>query len=238
MSAFFSGGIPMLRSLFFVLIAFSGGSAALAQEEEIAAPSWRLGMHYEELDPPQRTHVRTDKIEVMEIFWYGCSHCNRLETPLKAWLATKPGYVEFIRVPVLWKPARSHARLFYTLQALNRTDLHNQVFDEIFRKGNILASNDEDKAFLLQLEFAKAHGVDPERFKETYHSSLIDGYLKWAEDVGRSYKISGVPSIVVNGRYLSDDDRAGGEENLVELIQYLVTSEYARLNRIRPVALK
>ena len=81
------------------------------------------------------------KVEVNEVFWYGCGHCYALDPALESWKAEKPAYVEFVRVPVIWGPMhRQHAKLYYTLQALRRPDLHSKVFDAIHQQGLQLAA--------------------------------------------------------------------------------------------------
>ena len=77
--------------------------------------------------PPTR-----GKVQVNEVFWYGCGHCYALDPALENWKTSKPDYIEFVRTPVMWGPVhRQHAKIFYTLQALNRADLHAVVFDAI-----------------------------------------------------------------------------------------------------------
>ena len=77
-----------------------------------------------------------------EVFWYGCGHCYALDPTLENWRETKAKYIDFQRIPVIWGPPhRQHAKLFYTLQALGRGDLHAKVFDAIHRDGNMLATN-------------------------------------------------------------------------------------------------
>jgi len=81
-------------------------------------------VNYVPLLPAQPTSVAPGKVEVMEVFWLACPHCYALEPFIKNWLKTKPAYVEFVRVPVMWGPVhRAHARLYYTLDALGRQDV-------------------------------------------------------------------------------------------------------------------
>ena len=94
---------------------------------------------------------------MVEVFWYGCPHCYALEPFIQSWMKNKPEYIQFVRVPVMWGPVhRAHARLFYTLQALGRRDLHQKVFDTIHKRAaTCCSSNDEQATRKLQLDFAE-----------------------------------------------------------------------------------
>src|SRR5215469_5367390 len=105
------------------------GAAAGAQ---LPGGKWQPGVNYDPVVPAQPTSVASGKVEVMEVFWLACPHCYDLEPYLGSWLKTKPGYVEFVRVPVMWKPVhRAHAHLYYTLVALGRQDLIAKAFATI-----------------------------------------------------------------------------------------------------------
>ncbi|MEZ5514895.1 MAG: hypothetical protein R3F58_13580 [Steroidobacteraceae bacterium] len=102
---------------------------------------WKLGTNYLQLSPAQPTGVGPGKVEVVEVFWYGCGHCYQLDPFFESWKKNKPAYIEFVRLPVIWGPVhKQHARLYYTVQTLKRPDLHTKVFDEIHQKGNMLAA--------------------------------------------------------------------------------------------------
>ncbi len=99
------------------------------------------------LGRPQPTSVGPDKVEVSEVFWYGCGHCYALDPALENWKKTKPAYIEFVRIPVIWSPIHvQHARLYYTLQVLGRDDLHPKVFDAIHRDGKQLSAATDEEA--------------------------------------------------------------------------------------------
>src|SRR5579885_1523149 len=102
-------------------------SAALPSSSE-----WKAGVNYDVISPAQPTTVGPGKVEVLEVFWLGCPHCYALEPYIRAWLKTKPAYVDYVRVPVMWGPVhRAHARLFYTLESLGGDDLVEKVFTYI-----------------------------------------------------------------------------------------------------------
>ena len=191
---------------------------------------WQVGKNYQPIVPAQPTNVGPGKIEVVEVFWYGCGHCFALDPFLESWKANKPAYIEFVRVPVMWGPAhKSHARFYYTLVALGRDkDLHVKAFDTIHRANNPLLGNDEESSYKAQLAFAKANGIDEKKFAEAYRSMWVDTKLRQAEDLTKRYRVEGVPMMVVNGKYSTDVGMAGGQSQLVSLINDLAASEKRR----------
>lgn len=214
--------------LALILILGSLVAHAAAPDPNVAHDVWQAGRHYRELIPAQPTHVADGKIEVVEVFWYACWDCSKLEQLLRAWSSRKPADVELVRIPVPWRAAQAHARLFYTLESLNRRDLHQAAFDTIFQKGNRLVALEDERTLALQMEFAGSHGIGPEDFTAQYNSSTVNGYLDRAATLTQSYQIEGVPSLVINGRYVTDEQRAGGAQALLDLIEYLTSLERRR----------
>jgi thiol:disulfide interchange protein DsbA len=155
-------------------------------------------------------------------------HCYALEPYLESWLKTKPAYIDFVRVPVMWGDVhRAHARLFYTIQALGKIDqLHTRIFDEIHQKGDLLYVQGDPKATLAsQLHFAEANGISAADFTKAYNSFGVQANLQKADALGRRYQIDGVPTIVIDGKYKTDVSMAGGEAQLIQLINDLAASE-------------
>jgi len=200
------------------------GAPAAAQ---LPPGKWQPGVNYTVLVPAQPTSVAPGKVEVLEVFWLGCPHCYALEPLLKAWLKVKPGYVEFVRVPVIWQPIhRYHAHLYYTLDALGRQDLINKAFETIAQQHVPLAGGDEAESFKLQQQFATANGVSADDFAKAYNSFSVAANLKRAEEVTQAYRVEGVPFIAVNGKYATEVSKAGGETQLIELIGDLAAAEH------------
>ena len=170
------------------------------------------------------------KVEVVEVFWYGCPHCNALEPFIASWVKNKPEYVEFVRLPVMWGPVhRAHAKLFYVLKALGRLDLHDKVFDTVHKEGRMLVSNDEPGTRKMQLDFATANGIKAEDFNKAWDSFSVSSDLQRAEQLTERYQVAGVPLIVVNGKYTTDIGQAGGNPGeLLTLMNDLAASEKRR----------
>jgi thiol:disulfide interchange protein DsbA len=193
---------------------------------------WQAGTNYDPVVPAQPTSVAPGKVEVMEVFWLACPHCYALEPRMHSWLKTKPGYVEFVRVPVIWQPVhRSHARLYYTLEALGRDDLIAKTFDtihqELENRQPPLVGNSDEETYRLQQQFAVQNGISADDFSKAYNSFSVSSNLQRAEEITTRYHVQGVPFFVVNGKYGTDVQKAGSEAKLIELINDLAASEQA-----------
>ena len=204
------------------------GAAAGAQ---LPGGKWRPGVNYDPVVPAQPTSVGTGKVEVMEVFWLACPHCYELEPHIRSWLKTKPAYVEFVRVPVIWQDIhRAHARLYYTLEALGRDDLVETAFDTIHEDiGNRippLVGQTEEETFRLQQQFAVQHGISAADFARAYNDFGVSSNLQHAEEITQRYHVQGVPFFVVGGKYSTDVAKAGSESKLFEVINDLAASEH------------
>ena len=213
-------------------------AAVAASTAAAAAPipsRWVEGKNYTTLLPAEPTSVDPSKVEVVEMFWYGCGHCFHLDPTLEEWRKkTKAPYVQFVRVPIMWNEnTRAHARLYYAIEALGKVDaLHTAVFNEIHVKGNPLVDPNPAATEKLQREFLKANGVTDAQFDNAYRSFKVEGQLQHAEDLMRRYHATGVPLMVVNGKYTADIGTAGpglpapeGETLLIQLVNDLAASE-------------
>jgi thiol:disulfide interchange protein DsbA len=122
---------------------------------------------------------------------------------------------------------RAHARLFYTLQALGKLDeLHTKVFDQIHSQQDALYVTGNEQATLQdQVKFAKANGISEADFLAAYNSFGVQNNLQKADDLARRDHVESVPTIVIDGKYVSDVGMAGSQDNLVQLINELVGSE-------------
>jgi len=205
----------------------------LAQAATPAATgNWKYeeGKNFIRLVPAQPTVGGSDKIEVAEIFWYGCSHCYDFEVYINRWLETKPANVRFVRIPATWNPlVKIHAQLYYTEEVLVKNgkiadpaQFRAAVFAEYHRRGNRMAS----EATIQKL--FETHGVSADDFKSTWSSFEVAQKLRVAQDLSRRYSITSVPAVVVNGKYRTGAAEAGGYPALMELIDELIAREEVR----------
>jgi len=189
---------------------------------------WQAGTNYTVLPNPKPPGAQ-GKVVVNEIFWYGCGHCYALDPLLASWNAKKPDYVDFVRIPVIWGPVhRQHAKLYYTILALGRGDLHSSVFDAIHMTGNLLAAGTDEQARALHLAFLKEHGVTEKAFNDAYDSPQVAANLQRAEELTKAYMIGSVPTMIVNGKYSTGVSQAGGSGALLTLVNDLAASERQR----------
>ncbi len=196
-----------------------GGPAATPP----TSSQFREGSNYSRLVPAQPTSVPPGKVEVVEVFWYGCGHCFALDPAIESWRGKgKPGYVEFVRVPAMWNDTtRMHARLYYTAELLGKLEaLHTPIFREINVGGNQLNTVDKITAFFRE------HGVGSDEFQKAFSSFSVESKLQRADFLNRRYRIESVPTVIVNGKYKTDVGMAGGEPQLFSLIGELAASEH------------
>ncbi len=203
--------------------------AALPADAQLPGGKWKPGTNYDVITPAQPTNVGPGKVEVVEVFWLGCPHCYALEPYIQAWLKSKPSYIDFVRVPVMWGPAhRAHARLYYTLIALNRPDLVEKAFDTIQQKHELLISTkgDDNESLKLQQDFAKENGISPDDYAKAYNSFSVNSNLQRAEQLTQRYQVQGVPLVVVHGKYSFAVAKAGGPQQLISEIYDLAASDH------------
>ncbi len=170
---------------------------------------------------PAQPQQDTDKIEVLEFFWYGCPHCYSLEPYLEDWLKTMPEDVVFRRMPALlgnnWI---AHARAYYTAEKLDVADkIHSALFEAIHRE-RIKITNEKE----LQ-DFFESQGINPDTFKEAYESEDVTEKLKTAFSLGQSYQLTGVPTIIVNRKHTTSVSKTGGNKELIADINRLIEQE-------------
>ena len=204
--------------------AFVAGVMLLATGSAVAAIQLQQGVNYKLLQPAQPTSVAPGKVEVVEVFWYACGHCYLLEPKLEAWNRSgRPANAELVRVPATWNNVlKTHARLFYTMELLGKHNLNPEIWREINVKGNRLETPEKIESFFT------SRGVSKADFQRAFASFAMDSKVAKAEDLNRRYKITGTPTIVVAGKYVTDVSMAGGEEKLFEVVNALVARETPR----------
>lgn len=186
------------------------------------ATDYVAGKHYVVLDAPVRTSDAT-KIEVTEVFWYGCGHCYAFEPMLEKWRKTLPADVVLLRSPAIWHPTMElHARAFYTAKALDVLDvIHPALFDAMTVGKDKLATEDDIKKIFT------AHGVDGDTFSKMFNSFGVGSAVGQADARQRGYKISGTPELVVEGKYRVSASNAGGHQAMLDVVDYLIATERA-----------
>ncbi|RZL37536.1 MAG: thiol:disulfide interchange protein DsbA/DsbL [Rubrivivax sp.] len=198
----------MKRRDFSTLLAaapFAGAAgSALAQGGPIE------GRHYQVL--PQTLPTPPGKIEVIEFFWYGCPHCYLFEPAVEAWARQLPADVTFRKVHVAFRAVvKIHQRMFYTLEALGKeAQARPAIFAALHQQGLALDDAKSQAKFLANL------GIDAAKYQDTYNSFGVQTRCTQAEKLSEAYKIDGVPTLGIGGRFLTSPSMADGGERLPE----------------------
>ena len=160
----------------------------------------------------------TGRIEVLEFFWYGCTHCNAFEPALEAWIRKLPGNVDFRRVPVTFTSLhQTHAALFYALEALNlREELHRVVFAALHNHRRRLDSEKDIVAFIAE------RGLDAAKFLEAFKSFAVGAKVRLAKATAEDYRIDGVPTLGIHRRFTTSGSLAGSHERALAVADHLI----------------
>ena len=179
--------MKLIKQLFVIL-------ALLCATQAYAEP--QPGKDYTLLSPPQPTSTGS-KIEVIEFFFYGCSHCFKLHPLLNEWEQKMPKDVDLVFVPAIFNPSwEAMARTFYALEALGqRKQLHDALFNA-WNNGTEMVDEASATNFVVQ------HGVDRKKFSDAYNSFSMQSKITRVRQLGQSYNIRGTPTLIVDGKYL------------------------------------
>ena len=172
------------------------------------------------------------KIEVMEIFWYGCIHCYHMETPLNAWVKKLPADVYFKRMPGLpnasWAPM---AKAFYAMETLGVAEkLHTPLFEAVHKQKS-LNPTDEKAVVAWVTQQSK---MDKAKVEEAFKSFTINTNLNRAAQIFRSSGATGVPSLVIDGKYITSSTMNGGNEQALKVADYIIDN--VRKEKAAPAA--
>ncbi|HUG98243.1 MAG TPA: thiol:disulfide interchange protein DsbA/DsbL [Gammaproteobacteria bacterium] len=213
----------IFAALLAACAAAPGDPARAEPEAPAASERFVAGLHYHVFDSARPTSVAPGKVEVAEIFWYGCPHCYRLSPHVEHWNDSRPEAAELVRIPAVLNPGwHAHARLYYATVALGVVEqTHDEIFTELHVEPNPLNTLAE------MVRFLERFGVDEAAAREALTSFDVEAEVRRADARVRGFRISGVPAIVVNGRYVASVGSAGGHEALLELIDHLVALETA-----------
>jgi len=191
-----------------------------------AKTDWQYqeGQHFNTLTSAQGTSSSAGKIEVAEVFWYGCSHCYNLEPVLSDWVKKLPADVSFVRIPVMWNPANEiHGRVYYTAEALGKLDRINPAMFKAIHVENRALTEEKDI-----LEFFEQNGVSAADFNKTFRSFAVESALKRAKDLTVKYKVRGVPLLVIDGKYTTDGPEIRSHQDLLGVTEELIQRERQR----------
>ncbi len=181
------------------------------------AADYTADIHYFKLPAPQPVQTG-NQIEVLELFWYGCPHCYKLEPVIEKWRTNKPKNAAYVRLPAILRDTWAfHARVYFTFEAMDMADkLHANFFDELHKRKNRIRTKDQ------LIPFLKANGVPTDQFFDAYDSFAVDSKLRHSQLMSDKYAATGVPTMIVDGKYRATATSAGGNEKLMDLVNFLV----------------
>lgn len=200
------------------IVAIWLGALAMALAAAGAFGQANLRSEVVRLDPP-RPVATGERIEVIEFFYYGCPICYELEPHMTRWLATQaPGYVALRRIPALSSEGwETLAKLYFTLEAMGEVSrLHWPVYDNFHFDGKLL---NEEK---VMLDWVSQNSIDRKKFAEIYGSQETQAKIAQSRELMKTYDVRGVPTIIVDGKYLSSARLAGGTRQLMQVVDELV----------------
>tara|TARA_B100001093_G_scaffold518666_1_gene604354 strand:+ start:1985 stop:2596 length:612 start_codon:yes stop_codon:yes gene_type:complete len=160
-------------------------------------------------------------IIIYEFFWYGCPHCYNLEPTMDRIEANLDKDTKVVKLPVAlrdsWIP---HAKLYYALKQMNKIDqVHNLIFEEIHLEDNRLNTEQQ------MIDFLGKHGIDTEKFIEKYNSFGTEARMKKASNLAKKYQIDSVPTIIINGKFLTSGSYVSSYDELYSVVNLLVERE-------------
>lgn len=196
-----------------LLVFFSG--SAVAQQPASNTPV-RADIEYRVIKPQPVSII--SGIEVIDFFWYGCPHCHNLQPALERWISRKPADVTVRRIPAIlrdsWAP---HARIYYTLETLGEVErLHQRVYYGYHVEELAMSKPD------VMSEWAARNGIARERWDEAYNSVAVQRKVEEAARLSRAYSVTGTPTLVVNGRYLTSGNMSESLNGVVMIVDRLV----------------
>jgi protein dithiol oxidoreductase (disulfide-forming) len=193
------------------------GAAHLISPTAWAAADPIEGKDYTRLQQPEPVAV-PGKIEVIEFFGYWCPHCYHLEPKLEAWVKKLPAKVNFRRIPVAWQEAQApFQQLFFALELLPvGNDIHQKVFQAVHVQHMRLDSDAGVAAF------AAANGIDKVKLADAMKSFTVAAKIRAANQASAAYRIDGVPTLAINGQFLTSPEQTGGEDQALRVADVLI----------------
>ena len=213
---------------------------ALALATQAPAATWESGKHYTVLPQPQRTNVPAGKVEVMEVFSYGCPACDKFLPAMKKIKAALPANAQVVYLPASWNKAENwpvFQRAYLTAQSLGIAEkAHDQMFKAIWIPTGELTILESDgqrlKKNLPTIEdvakfYQRTTGTKAADFVAAAKSFSVDMKMRQADAQIIAMRVSGTPTIVVNGRYRVNNENLESTDALIELVKFLVAKESA-----------
>ncbi len=201
-----------------------------------AASTWTEGVNYFRVDPARPPALPGGQVEVTEVFSYGCPACNAFLPTMHKLQKSLPANAVLDYLPAAFNPSEDWPMLqqaYFTAQVLGVADkTHDAMFDAVWGSGELatMDSSNNIKSRLPTIEdaarFYNRHaGVPVDKFLSTAKSFAVDMKIRNADALIAAYRVDRTPTIVVNGKYRLFVQSAGGPDQVVELVKWLVAKE-------------
>ncbi|HPE59111.1 MAG TPA: thiol:disulfide interchange protein DsbA/DsbL [Thiolinea sp.] len=201
---------------------WAGLAVCLLTMGTVAAATYTEGVHYTKAKTELPTRAPEGKVEVAEIFWYGCPHCFHLEQTMANYQTQKPENVAFIRVPATFDQWVVQARLYYIGQILDADGskhIHSKIFNAIHQQRRRINNDDSMRRFF------KGAGFGDAEISAAMKDPSVTTMLNYAQQITSLSGIDSVPAIIVNGKYLTSPSMVSGNDELIKVVNYLTTLE-------------
>jgi len=220
------------------LMALLGALAIAVATGVSAEQTWKEGTHYVVLSSPQHTSVPAGKIEVMEVFSYGCPFCNQFAPLADKIRRALPANARMTYLPASFGNSREDfpvfQRAYFAAQVLGIADqTHRAMFDAVWKTGELAIADPVTHQLKRQQPtiedaarcYKRLTGVTPDRFLAAARSFSVDVKMKQADNEIRAMEVPGTPCLIVNGKYRVVMDSLGSYDELTGLVKYLVARE-------------
>ena len=203
----------------------------------VRAATWSEGTHYVRLAPPQQTTVPAGKVEVMEVFSYACPACNAFQPVMEKLRHALPPNAQLTFLPAAFNPAEDwpmFQRAYLAAQALGIAErTHQAMFDAVWKTGELAVTTPGTNRLKDPLPsiadaarfYARVAGVNPQQFIAMANSFGIDSKIRAADAQVLAMHVDSTPTLIVNGKYRVLRDSVTGNDQLIELVKYLVAKE-------------
>jgi len=203
------------------------------------AANWVAGKHYSVIPQAQRTNVAPGKVEVMEVFSYGCPACNSFRPTMKKLKASLPANAQMVYLPASWNAAEAwpmFQRAYLTAQSLGVAEkAHDAMFDAIWTTGELGVSDPQTRRLKTKLPtiddaakfYQRVTGVKAADFVTASKSFGVDLKMRQADSQIVAMQVSGTPTLVVNGKYRVNNENLTSADEIIELVKFLVAKESA-----------
>lgn len=201
------------------------------------AATWTEGVQYARITPAQQTTVPTGKVEVLEVFSYGCPACNAFQPTMDKLRHALPANAQLAFLPAAFNPAEDwpmFQRAFLAAQALGIAErTHQAMYDAVWKSGElgiIVPGTNRLKSPLPSIAdaasfYARVAGINPQQFLAMANSFGIDSKMRAADAQIVAMHVDSTPTLIVNGKYRVIRDELKNNDELIELVRYLVAKE-------------